>query len=113
MRASGKFTVDQMRTINETRMHAVWKLGQLLAKMERATGPGRGSRPGKSFCRQEARAGPPDRARPGARRKPRAPPASSRSIRCAPSTKPDARGPAAVLASVKDKPSAALKKRRP
>jgi hypothetical protein len=35
MRASGKFTVDQMRTINETRMHAVWKLGRLLAKVER------------------------------------------------------------------------------
>ena len=35
MRASGKFTVDQMRAINETRMHAVWKLGRLLAKVGR------------------------------------------------------------------------------
>jgi hypothetical protein len=32
---------------------------------------------------------------------------------CGPSQSPDRRQPAAVLASVKDKPSAALKKRRP
>jgi hypothetical protein len=45
MRASGKFTVDQMRTINETRMHAVWKLGRLLAKVDRKRG-GSKDRPG-------------------------------------------------------------------
>ena len=45
MRASGKFTIDQMRTINETRMHAVWKLGRLLAKVDRKRG-GSKDRPG-------------------------------------------------------------------
>jgi hypothetical protein len=44
MRASGMFTIDQMRTINETRMHAVWKLGRLPAKVERGTSPGRGKK---------------------------------------------------------------------
>jgi hypothetical protein len=51
MRASGKFTVDQMRIINETRMHAVWKLGRLLAKVERKVGrpSEKSSRPGMIF----------------------------------------------------------------
>jgi hypothetical protein len=56
--SSRQFIADQMRAINETRMHAVWKLGRLLVKVERQQVPGTGrghkgtksiSRPGKSF----------------------------------------------------------------
>jgi hypothetical protein len=35
MRESGHLAKDQLRTINEARMWAVWKLGYLLAKVER------------------------------------------------------------------------------
>jgi N6-adenosine-specific RNA methylase IME4 len=38
MRESGLFTKDQLRVVNETRMWAVWKLGSLLAKVDRAQG---------------------------------------------------------------------------
>ena len=41
MRESGLFTKDQLRDVNEARMWAVWKLGFLLAKIKRGTGPGR------------------------------------------------------------------------
>lgn len=43
---------EAMRTANEARFEARWKLGQLLGKIERDHGPGRGkkiSRAGKSF----------------------------------------------------------------
>jgi N6-adenosine-specific RNA methylase IME4 len=52
MRESGLYTEDEIRPINELRMRARWKLGQLLAKIERNHGPGRGkkiSRTEKSF----------------------------------------------------------------
>ena len=38
MRESGLFTKDQLRTVNEARMWAIWKLGLLLAKVERSSG---------------------------------------------------------------------------
>lgn len=42
MRAAGLRTLDQIRPVNETRMRARWKLGRLLAEVERATHPGKG-----------------------------------------------------------------------
>jgi hypothetical protein len=44
MNASGLYTADQIRNVNELRMRARWKLGQLLAPVERGQtiGPGRG-----------------------------------------------------------------------
>jgi hypothetical protein len=42
MNASGLHTADQIRNVNELRMRARWKLGQLLARVERGSGPGRG-----------------------------------------------------------------------
>jgi hypothetical protein len=44
MKASGLFNTDQIRPVIEARMWARWKLGQLLAKFQRGTGPGRGKR---------------------------------------------------------------------
>ncbi len=37
---------EEIRPVNEAKMRARWKLGQLLAKMERGTGPGRGKKKG-------------------------------------------------------------------
>jgi N6-adenosine-specific RNA methylase IME4 len=42
MRESGLFDPEEMRPLNEVRMWARWKLGQLLAKVDRATAPGKG-----------------------------------------------------------------------
>ena len=44
MKASGLFNTDQIRPVIEARMWARWKLGQLLAKFQRGTGPGRGKK---------------------------------------------------------------------
>jgi hypothetical protein len=44
MRDSGLYTSDQVRQVNELRMRARWRLGQLLAAIERAPGPGRGKK---------------------------------------------------------------------
>jgi N6-adenosine-specific RNA methylase IME4 len=52
MKNSGLYTPDELREINETRMRARYRLGALLAKVERGAGPGRGkkmSRPETSF----------------------------------------------------------------
>jgi hypothetical protein len=38
MNASGIYTADQIREVNELRMRARWKLGQLLARVERGQG---------------------------------------------------------------------------
>jgi len=48
MRESGLYTKDQVRVINETRMWAFWKLGKLLAKVERGRG-NRFSQAGKLY----------------------------------------------------------------
>jgi hypothetical protein len=42
MHDCGLYSIEDMRPINETRMLARWKLGRALAKMERATAPGKG-----------------------------------------------------------------------
>jgi N6-adenosine-specific RNA methylase IME4 len=44
MRASGLYRIDEIRPVNELRMRARWKLGQLLAEIERGHGPGRGKK---------------------------------------------------------------------
>jgi hypothetical protein len=45
MRESGLFDPEEIRPLNETRMRARWKLGRLLAKIERpGFGPGRGKK---------------------------------------------------------------------
>jgi len=44
MRDAGLYSRDQIRVINETRMWAFWKLGKLLAKVDRGSGPGRGKK---------------------------------------------------------------------
>jgi hypothetical protein len=52
MRASGLYRVDQIRPVNELRMRARWKLGQILADVDRGHGPGRGKKvmsPSSSF----------------------------------------------------------------
>ena len=53
MRESGLFSRDQIRVVNETRMWAVWKLGRLLAAIERkqTPGTGRGHKGEKSMSR--------------------------------------------------------------
>jgi hypothetical protein len=50
MRDAGLYTPDEIRPVNETRMRARWRLGQLLAMVERqrVTGPGRGKVGGKT-----------------------------------------------------------------
>src|SRR5262249_45999748 len=51
-RAGYRKNTEAMRPTNEARFEARWKLGRLLAKLERAQGPGRGkkmSRAGTSF----------------------------------------------------------------
>jgi N6-adenosine-specific RNA methylase IME4 len=51
-RAGYEKSIEVMRPANETRFEARWRLGQMLVKMERGTGPGRGkkmSRAGTSF----------------------------------------------------------------
>lgn len=40
--------MDEIRPVNELRMRARWRLGQLLSKMERGTGPGRGKKMSQS-----------------------------------------------------------------
>jgi hypothetical protein len=42
MRESGLYDPEQIRPLNETRMQARWKLGGLLARVPRATHPGKG-----------------------------------------------------------------------
>jgi hypothetical protein len=42
MRESGLYDPEEIRPLNETRMQARWKLGGLLAKVDRATAPGKG-----------------------------------------------------------------------
>jgi N6-adenosine-specific RNA methylase IME4 len=52
MRDAGLYSIDVIRPVNETRMRARWKLGRLLAEVERGAGPGRGkkvSHAGTSF----------------------------------------------------------------
>jgi hypothetical protein len=52
MRRANLFETESIRPVNESRMRARWKLGQLLAIFERGTGPGRGkkvSHDAKSF----------------------------------------------------------------
>ena len=42
MRDTGLYPPEQVRAVNELRMRARWRLGQLLAAITRGTGPGRG-----------------------------------------------------------------------
>jgi N6-adenosine-specific RNA methylase IME4 len=53
VKKAGLFSgMETMRPINEARMRARWKLGQLLSKLERGSGPGRGKKipgPRQSF----------------------------------------------------------------
>src|SRR4051812_40741720 len=52
MRDSGLYPPAQVREVNELRMRARWRLGQLLAAITRGTGPGRGKKnhqAGESF----------------------------------------------------------------
>lgn len=44
MANAGMFKKDELRIVNETRMTARWKLGTLLARVERKAGPGRGKK---------------------------------------------------------------------
>jgi N6-adenosine-specific RNA methylase IME4 len=44
MRDSGLYADADIRPVNETRMTARWKLGRLLAEVERGHGPGRGKK---------------------------------------------------------------------
>src|SRR5215831_15852377 len=44
MRTSGLYEVEEIRPVNELRMRARWKLGQVLAELERGHGPGRGKK---------------------------------------------------------------------
>jgi hypothetical protein len=44
MQTAGLYRTDEIRPVNEARMRARWKLGKLLAKEERASGPGRGKK---------------------------------------------------------------------
>jgi hypothetical protein len=44
MRDSGLYADADIRPVNETRMTARWKLGRLLAEVERGHGPGGGKR---------------------------------------------------------------------
>jgi N6-adenosine-specific RNA methylase IME4 len=46
MRAAGLYNTQQIRPFNEARMRARWRLGQLLAEIERGAGPGRGKKEG-------------------------------------------------------------------
>jgi hypothetical protein len=51
MRASGIYTPDELRGVNELCCRARWRLGQLLASIARQTvaGPGRGKQGGKTI----------------------------------------------------------------
>ena len=44
MRKAGLYKTDEIRPVNEARMRARWRLGQLLAEIERSAGPGRGKK---------------------------------------------------------------------
>ena len=44
MKNAGLYTPDELREINEIRMRARYRLGGLLAKIERGAGPGRGKK---------------------------------------------------------------------
>src|SRR3954465_8206404 len=44
MGAAGLYPPAQVRAVNELRMRARWRLSQLLAAMDRGTGPGRGKK---------------------------------------------------------------------
>jgi len=48
MRATGLFKPDQIREANEGKFRARWKLGKLLAQVEKGTGPGRGKKISRS-----------------------------------------------------------------
>lgn len=55
MKKTGLYRTEEIREVNEAKMRARWRLGQLLSEIERSAGPGRGKKigsPSQSFTGQ-------------------------------------------------------------